>query len=867
MALTLAVTSGSTCTFVQIEAKHGHTLSFPPGTDVAKHISTASIGVLCDGGLFDRQGDKLWTVSFIFFLVSLTLGSCATALAWAVSIILPPTDVNWSWLSIVAALAAVMQVPVFVLIDVKPCNIAGNECKPSLGFFLLIASTVLWIGVTLLTQCLDPPLWAQELNAWRVQKRPERSPRTRPSKRDRGVLLTDHEYDEMDDLPTSERPSGAILRSLSFADGFRKWARRRKWASSPEHATQTPRRSKARDPAEGIPAADLAEMGSYYANSCNSRLLLKVLPNGKLPGDDQKSMASFGDLDSLVNLAEAERLELGFEPQSLSQPSEDVTSCTVQSSIVEESVPSEECTQIASDQETIQKSALTDARRSEGDEGKDETERQEVENNRLDQQLLFENVEQDESPRKKLAAGIRALTEKMKLDSIRRLRDSRAYFLIDDNNISKSLPLPPIEVIITTLTPIEKDVTLVTPSGEKSSPGGQNAFRKVFACVAGVNQPYSSSEDEPESIYYSGDEAAAEGMSSRGRRLESDDDDAEETSTLSTSSDSEDRLAEDDVVEYVARQHTLTLRSRRKTKLRSSSLCSLKSHPSLLDMTIDEETDLELRAFESSDDEKYLSDKHTEPYPITRTLSETDAIEMRRRSSSDIGSRNSDSFSTSALEGCLRNGGLFTRSQALVLNSVSRVVPVSDDLHGVQKNEAPSSSKLLVPSSCEAPRDEPKLGGNKPDASERYDDVSFQKRRGRSLSIPRRTELSSVYPLDDDSDEVKLMSWKEERMFKDGIHAGPVIVSDESSSEGPSRSERSVGSGLSNVSQKARLARVQRLQREATRRRAKTLEPPTNRRRSESPCPYSFLMDSLDLRLAQVARPDGVEYGPDEISL
>lgn len=858
-ALSLAVTAGATCSFVHIVSKQGHTLTVFPGTGTAQQIPTNTIGVLCEGGLFYRAGDQLWTVSFIFFLVSVTLGSCATALAWAVSIILPPTNVNWNWLSIVAAIAAVMQVPVFVLIDARPCNLNGNHCTPGLGFYLLIASTVLWVGVTLLTQCLDPPLWAHELNAWRVQKHPERSPR--PSKRDRGVLLTDNEFVDADDLPTMEQPSRVIVHPFSFAHGIRKWAQRRRWAYS-EFAA--PKKSMPKGPQDENHEGDLAEMGSYYANSCNSRLLLKVLPNGKLPGDDQKSIASFCDLDSIVNLAEAERMELGLEPQALSMSilSEDVTSCTVQSSTVDESIPSEECKPMYSGPDALQSSALDICQ---NEEGEDKTSKaKEIDSSRSDQDLLFENMEQDESPRKKLAAGIRALTDKMKLDSIRRLsRDSRAYYLIDDNNISKSLPLPPIEVTITTLIPIGKDLPFVTPSEGKASPSGQNTFQKVFSCVAGGDQRCSSSEDEPESIYFSGEEDNAEAMSSMGRQLESDDDDVDETSTLSTSSDSEDHLAEDDIVERRSRRSTLRAR---RAKLRSSSLCSLKSHPSLLEMTIDEETDLELRAFESSDDEKFSAEKRTEPYPITRTLSETDAIEMRRRPHS--ADNYADSFSTSAVEGCLRHVGRFSRSPYVLpkLGSLSRVVPLSDNMEELVQRGSDDNEDLLVSLTGEIPRDGKKFELSNAVNDEIDPPVPMKKKRGRSLSIPRRADLLTLDIPDDESDDIRLMSWKEERMYKDGIHAGPVIVSDDSSSEGRSRSERSETSGLSNISQKARMARVQRLQQEVTRRRAKTLEPPKNRQRSKSPA-YSFLMDTLDLRLAQVARPDGVEYGPDEISL
>ena len=102
------------------------------------------------------------------------------------------------------------------------------------------------------------------------------------------------------------------------------------------------------------------------------------------------------------------------------------------------------------------------------------------------------------------------------------------------------------------------------------------------------------------------------------------------------------------------------------------------------------------------------------------------------------------------------------------------------------------------------------------------------------------------------------MSWKEDRFLKGGIHARPDVDGDSSDEDAvPSISIRG----------RARAVRIRRLQQtsEEKRFRSRTTEPRPRKRNLTRP--ESTVIDSLDLQLIEMLRPEGAEYGPDEGSL
>ena len=167
---------------------------------------TSSFGVLCEHEIFPRDGDKMWELSRIFLIVGLSLGSLTAALAWAVATFLTPTNSNWNGISVLAAVTAVFQVPIFVLFEAQPCigdmedidvladSATGLGCKLGPSSYLLIASDVFFIAVTVLTQCFDRPRWGLEMELWKVHKKGQSRPRSKMSKKYRDGSPRNDEY-------------------------------------------------------------------------------------------------------------------------------------------------------------------------------------------------------------------------------------------------------------------------------------------------------------------------------------------------------------------------------------------------------------------------------------------------------------------------------------------------------------------------------------------------------------------------------------------------------------------------------------------------------------------------------------------------
>ena len=167
--------SGLGCSFIQIQAFKGQSVGNANG-DVFEDAETAYLGVQCltatDAPFYDTDGgvDRLWSLTRIFFYVGLTLGAMTTLFAWMLGSCVRPTPGRWRVLSILAALAAVFQIPMFLVIESDNCNfdISRQTCVLSIGAYLNVASISIWIAMTIWVQCLRAPRWDEEIDAWRV---------------------------------------------------------------------------------------------------------------------------------------------------------------------------------------------------------------------------------------------------------------------------------------------------------------------------------------------------------------------------------------------------------------------------------------------------------------------------------------------------------------------------------------------------------------------------------------------------------------------------------------------------------------------------------------------------------------------------
>jgi hypothetical protein len=134
--------------------------------------SSFTFGVFCFGDCRDLQGEAFQILSQVFGFISLLLSIMSTLMAWVISTIAIPSRRNWHIISIVSATAAVTQVPVFLLFESSPCKRTyfDQQCELSTGSYLLIISIVSTISVTIVTQCLEPPAWVRQIDAWRIRK-------------------------------------------------------------------------------------------------------------------------------------------------------------------------------------------------------------------------------------------------------------------------------------------------------------------------------------------------------------------------------------------------------------------------------------------------------------------------------------------------------------------------------------------------------------------------------------------------------------------------------------------------------------------------------------------------------------------------
>eukprot|EP00532_Pseudo-nitzschia_australis_P018180 CAMPEP_0168312778 /NCGR_PEP_ID=MMETSP0142_2-20121227/68072_1 /TAXON_ID=44445 /ORGANISM="Pseudo-nitzschia australis, Strain 10249 10 AB" /LENGTH=1335 /DNA_ID=CAMNT_0008265757 /DNA_START=48 /DNA_END=4055 /DNA_ORIENTATION=- len=241
-AVLTAAFAGASCSFLVLNGTSNDGMDgFTDSTGNSNSNSSSdTFGILCEHDFYPREGDKMWELSRIFLIVGLTLGSVTAALSWAVASFLTPTGFNWNVISVLAAITAVVQVPIFVLFEAEPClgfsdgaididiDIDGNgssgsgidassssffyktstsdvSCRLGPGSYALMASDLLFVVVTLITQCLDRPRWGLELDLWKVHRRGASNSRSKSSMQLRN---DEYYYDDEENYDDSVRLTG-----------------------------------------------------------------------------------------------------------------------------------------------------------------------------------------------------------------------------------------------------------------------------------------------------------------------------------------------------------------------------------------------------------------------------------------------------------------------------------------------------------------------------------------------------------------------------------------------------------------------------------------------------------------------------------
>ena len=135
---------------------------------------TTTFGLFCAKEFYDGD-DNMWGLSRLFFYLTASFGGCTTIFAWSLAIVLPPTLQNWRWLSLLSAATAILGVPMFLIFSTKACSesVDIQTCSLSMGAYYLICSVLLWVVVTLSAQCLDPPCWGEKRDSWELAKHVE----------------------------------------------------------------------------------------------------------------------------------------------------------------------------------------------------------------------------------------------------------------------------------------------------------------------------------------------------------------------------------------------------------------------------------------------------------------------------------------------------------------------------------------------------------------------------------------------------------------------------------------------------------------------------------------------------------------------
>ena len=785
IAYSFVLVAGTTCDFINVHANPGSFLEYVTEDGITVDMYETKLGLLCETPPFFVRGtDQLWSMSLYFWIASSVVGALCVSLSWALTLFLGPTDLNWKILSFLAGVSAILQSPMYVIFASDPCK--ENNCTMSTGCVMLSISTIFWVTLTFLTQCQDPPMWANELNAWRVQK---------------------------------ERQEGVARPRLESK--WSRWIRRRRWATGLGLAATDS------ESINDVSRMELLENGSYYADSNNSRLMLKVMPDGKRPDDDNKSVGTFGDLEDMVMYADEQRTFAQLEPL----PTDSLEKENDPHEIPNDGMP------LQQPRELLTIHSHTDTPQS-------------VLNKREERAFLLGDDDESpnlscmEPPRQIIITGIRSLAERMRRDTMR--NKSRYSHLDDDDadsdaDIEDEIDGPP-EDFSTPMSP--QELSQLCQEESPTPPHAQDSRSQVLlndwnalhaAANAGILLPTTISladtEEDAEPKFYSADDSASEvSLASYGDFP--DDEEAEGgVSASSVSSDSSN--------DESPRKHR---RHRRRVRRAFSATNSVGSRTSLLDLTIEEETAGDLQEMGSSGDEKKAKKSLSQDYALRGVKSAPDRLGFASATNKVSGVNISDSSDLLLLElDCVSED-----SDSHISDILGKAGEVTGDSQAGNSEESTELSSSIT-SAKDMTNDLPQV---------------TLPQRGRGMSVPRR-KRSSVHPLSPTPrGKSAAARFRAERVEKAGIHSPHInVVSDDSSASEDSHADRSF---RSTVSRRARKARVRRMHEDTVRRRARTVGP-SNKRRAP-PKPEVIIFDPT-LRAILVGRDPGTEYGPDEASL
>lgn len=681
-ALGLLAVSGVTTSFLVVQAAKGSQLYVPAGADSIRLYGhqAAYMGVLTGNNLYDDilRNDLMYLLSRICLFAAIALGSFTVVLCYALSTFISPTATSWKFSGVCAAIVAILQMPIFLLFETEPCtSFASQACRMSNGSYYLIFSTGCWLLVTIATQFMDPPRWADEMYAWRAKShRQQRNAiEGREVQQPHRILVPSAELRGEADIETDGESQAPLLKAPRtkrarqvYLVGLQTWMGERRWAATAElPKNQTDSLSQGDEEED----ADILEnqIVPYHFDNNTSDLVLDVLPNGRRPGDEGKSIGSFDDLDSLVKLAEEgclpETSFLALAPPSrdasfdghragidsqhpdteraivIADTSQKQSSNNVYASL-ESSVPFDE--RIVPPEKTSSKDLALKPTEASATTPEATTDLQQQQTESLDKT----------APRS--TSVIKNLTENLKKRSRVRRSKANKYALLDDNDMESTIPMH--EVIFQTNDNGELPDIPGTPTRQAQFP----CFDPRALSMMRRNPHEEADEEYPDPIisYMGSNDSTSEDDSDPivSSAIFEDFDDIEDILDREfdsvASSDSSGSSSSD---EYLRSSRSLPSKQRiRQTGGRGySSVRSVVSSTSLLDTFIAEETDADL-----------LEDQDA-PYDLVRSQS-APTVPLKQKIDTH------DSASVSTL-----GSGLFRRS-----TSLAGTDPNDDDYSKIQ---------------------------------------------------------------------------------------------------------------------------------------------------------------------------------------
>ena len=847
IAAGMQLSAALVCEFVKVQARDGEILAITEDSE-QEAVRSTTIGLNCQGDFYNLDNDRMWRISNLFSLVALAVGVTTFLIAWS-GVISTPTLVLWKVMALAASLSALLQVPTFVVFESYPCSgfQTQQECKLSDGSYFLILSVVSWIATTAVTQFLDPPQWKQKLYLWRI-----------PQNRTADTTLDEDEEAAPELEQGSEDPifESGFQHSdvwMEQEEGKRVLGRVKDWFerlaneedSPPDPPARVVQKFSFTTMSPAVTAAD-NQMGQHSTHaSVNSKSLNNSTTNDESVQDDDENADTKGDVylawsafPQESGVMETQSTMSG--PHLISGDESLLDTSTGENSLVDAGTDTE-CaarsknkTSGEANEESLLKSVL------------EEEAKVEISAAALSQEVDEEEKKSD-SPHGDEEPDSKGFVPETKAEST----PSRGFFgraqprgqryqrmLDHDDSVSPERNSPPMTEVTIDKNACDEvgadssvqrllsdwndmfDLERVVPAGGSDDGSYRDVDDMFDADYAG---PPSTSEDDSEPDPYL--------VSSEFQEMDAS----------NSAVDNSDQGS----AEKNARK---VLRPARSWRKRPTSGSVSSSH-SLLSYTIEEETEEDLQK------------------DSIENQGQNDVSRSSKRSSSTPPNLDRGFGMRSPVRGVAEEVTMVGMNAFRVVELCRQPGDQNESISGNSNDRIDSSGSGLCHVNKHAMGDESKAI-----------DSNLRKRRSRSLELPTRTRAP-----------IETSIWKAERESKAGIHRTPSYVSSgESSADDECTFSRD----------KIRRARVHRLQNQRhadldtsiercgdlmqtgsltpvrdVSRRTVAVSPEVNSEdmpvaaRSDIEAPETYVLDTVDASLAQLARDTDEEYGSEEDSI